>query len=61
MKLKKINEKLREGLVDNGLTEANKLQKKLFSLKKWCGLYYYLHQRKWKITHCYQCDPTISL
>jgi hypothetical protein len=32
MKLKKINEKLREG-VDNGLTEANKLQKKLFYLK----------------------------
>jgi superfamily II DNA/RNA helicase len=34
MKLKKINEKLREGLVDNGLTEANKLQKKLFSTLK---------------------------
>lgn len=34
MKLKKINEKLREGLVDNGLTEANKLQKETFSTLK---------------------------
>lgn len=34
MKLKKINEKLREGLVENGLAEANDLQKETFSAIK---------------------------
>jgi superfamily II DNA/RNA helicase len=34
MKLKKINEKLREGLVENGITEANTLQKETFSALK---------------------------
>jgi ATP-dependent RNA helicase RhlE len=34
MKLKKINEKLREGLVENGLTQANSLQKETFSALK---------------------------
>jgi superfamily II DNA/RNA helicase len=34
MKLKKINEKLREGLIENGLTEANVLQKDTFSALK---------------------------
>jgi superfamily II DNA/RNA helicase len=34
MKLKKLNEKLREGLVANGLTEANALQKDTFSALK---------------------------
>jgi len=34
MKLKKINEKLREALVENGLTEANDLQKETFSTIK---------------------------
>jgi ATP-dependent RNA helicase RhlE len=34
MKLKKINEKLQEGLVENGLTEANEMQKETFSTLK---------------------------
>lgn len=34
MKLKKINEKLREALVENGLTEANEVQKQTFSTIK---------------------------
>jgi ATP-dependent RNA helicase RhlE len=34
MKLKKINEKLREGLVEIGLTQANVLQKETFSALK---------------------------
>jgi ATP-dependent RNA helicase RhlE len=34
MKLKKINEKLQEGLVENGLTEANAMQKETFSTLK---------------------------
>ena len=34
MKLKKINEKLQEGLVENGLTEANEIQKETFSTLK---------------------------
>jgi ATP-dependent RNA helicase RhlE len=34
MKLKKINEKLREALVENGLTEANAIQKETFSTLK---------------------------
>lgn len=34
MKLKKINEKLREALVENGLTEANDIQKETFSTIK---------------------------
>jgi ATP-dependent RNA helicase RhlE len=34
MKLKKINETLQENLIDNGLTEANELQKQSFSTLK---------------------------
>ncbi|WP_268849252.1 DEAD/DEAH box helicase [Flavobacterium aestivum] len=34
MKLKKINEKLREALVENGLTEANTMQQETFSILK---------------------------
>lgn len=34
MKLKKINEKLQEALVENGLTEANTLQQETFSILK---------------------------
>ena len=34
MKLKKINENLQENLVENGLTEANELQKETFSTLK---------------------------
>lgn len=34
MKLKKINENLQENLVENGLTEANELQKETFSALK---------------------------
>ncbi len=34
MKLKKINEQLREALVENGLTEANTIQKETFSTLK---------------------------
>ncbi|MDN3674261.1 DEAD/DEAH box helicase [Flavobacterium branchiarum] len=34
MKLKKINEKLQEGLIENGLTEANALQQETFSTLK---------------------------
>jgi ATP-dependent RNA helicase RhlE len=34
MKLKKINEKLQEALVENGLTEANEMQKETFSTLK---------------------------
>jgi hypothetical protein len=34
MKLKKINEKLREGLVENRITEANTLQKETFLFLK---------------------------
>lgn len=34
MKLKKINEKLQLGLVENGLTEANEVQKETFSTLK---------------------------
>jgi len=34
MKLKKINEKLQEALIENGLTEANDLQKETFSTLK---------------------------
>jgi ATP-dependent RNA helicase RhlE len=34
MKLKKINEKLQEALIENGLTEANELQKETFSTLK---------------------------
>ncbi|MCK8141839.1 DEAD/DEAH box helicase [Flavobacterium sp. I-SCBP12n] len=34
MKLKKINEKLQEGLIENGLTEANALQQETFSTIK---------------------------
>jgi ATP-dependent RNA helicase RhlE len=34
MKLKKINENLRENLVENGLTEANEMQKETFSTLK---------------------------
>lgn len=34
MKLKKLNEKLQEALIENGLTEANKMQKETFSTLK---------------------------
>ena len=34
MKLKKINEKLQQGLIDNGLVEANELQQETFSAIK---------------------------
>ncbi|TRX36277.1 DEAD/DEAH box helicase [Flavobacterium restrictum] len=34
MKLKKINQKLQEALIENGLTEANSLQKETFSTLK---------------------------
>ena len=34
MKLKKINENLKEALIDNGLTEANELQQETFSTLK---------------------------
>ena len=34
MKLKKINEKLQDGLIENGLTEANALQLETFSIIK---------------------------
>jgi ATP-dependent RNA helicase RhlE len=34
MKLKKINEKLQEALIENGLTEANELQQETFSTLK---------------------------
>ena len=34
MKLKKINDKLQEGLIENGLTEANALQQETFSTIK---------------------------
>jgi ATP-dependent RNA helicase RhlE len=34
MKLKKINEKLQEALIENGLTEANAMQKETFSTLK---------------------------
>ncbi|ABQ08045.1 DEAD/DEAH box helicase [Flavobacterium johnsoniae] len=34
MKLKKINEKLQDGLIENGLTEANVLQMETFSIIK---------------------------
>lgn len=34
MKLKKINEKLQQGLIENGLTEANDIQKETFSAIK---------------------------
>ena len=34
MKLKKINEKLQDGLIENGLTEANALQLETFSTIK---------------------------
>lgn len=34
MKLKKINEKLQQGLIENGLTEANEIQKETFSTIK---------------------------
>ena len=34
MKLKKINENLQENLVENGLTEANEMQKETFSTLK---------------------------
>ena len=34
MKLKKINEKLQQGLIENGLTEANDIQKETFSTIK---------------------------
>ncbi len=34
MKLKKINEKLQEALIENGLTEANTLQQETFSTLK---------------------------
>jgi hypothetical protein len=33
MKLKKINEELQQALIENGLTEANAMQKKHFHLK----------------------------
>jgi hypothetical protein len=59
MKLKKINEKLREGLVktDNRgqyFTERN------FSALKNCGLCGLSRQKEWEIhNYCYQCDPAI--
>lgn len=34
MKLKKINENLKEGLIENGLTEANEMQQETFSTLK---------------------------
>lgn len=34
MKLKKLNEKLQEALIENGLTEANQMQKETFSTLK---------------------------
>jgi ATP-dependent RNA helicase RhlE len=34
MKLKKINEKLQQALIENGLTEANELQQETFSIIK---------------------------
>jgi ATP-dependent RNA helicase RhlE len=34
MKLKKINEKLRQALIENGLTEANEMQQETFSTLK---------------------------
>jgi ATP-dependent RNA helicase RhlE len=34
MKLKKINENLQENLIENGLTEANEMQKETFSILK---------------------------
>ena len=34
MKLKKINENLQENLIENGLTEANEMQKETFSTLK---------------------------
>ena len=34
MKLKKIDENLKEGLIENGLTEANEMQQETFSLLK---------------------------
>ena len=34
MKLKKINEELQQALIENGLTEANEMQKETFSILK---------------------------
>jgi hypothetical protein len=48
MKLKKINEKLREGLEKDN--RGQYYRKKLFCFKKRCGLCDYLAKRKWKST-----------
>jgi hypothetical protein len=56
MKLKKINEKLREGLkTDN---RGQYYRKKLFCFKSG-GLCDYLAKRKEIHNYCYQCDPAL--
>jgi hypothetical protein len=60
MKLKKINEKLREGLVKR-ITEANTLQKETFLLKKRRTVWLSRQKEVGIHNYCYQCDPAISL
>jgi hypothetical protein len=59
MKLKKINEKLREGLVENGITEAI-LLKKLFCFKSGADCVI-ISPKGREHNYCYQCDPAISV
>jgi hypothetical protein len=58
MKLKKINEKLREGLVENRITEANTLQKETSLKGADCVI---ISPKEVESTTIYQCDPAISL
>jgi hypothetical protein len=50
MKLKKINEELQQALIENGLTEANAMQKKHFRHLKVVRIVLLLHKRKGKST-----------
>ena len=61
MKLKKINEKLQEALIENGLTEANVLQQETFStIKSGADCIILSPGRKWKIdNNCFECDSAI--
>jgi hypothetical protein len=45
--MKKLNEKLQEALIENGLTEANTMQRKLFGIKSGADCII-IAQRKWK-------------
>jgi hypothetical protein len=62
MKLKKKNEKLREGLVKTDNRGQYFTERNFSALKKLSGLCGLSHQKEWEIhNHCYQCDPAISL